>query len=87
MQISRQGAVTWEDRSIEVWLENAWEKPDKSMDANQAEFGCLWLANYVNDAENLLRDTTKEGRKVALLQQELSGETVSQKYAQTPVGA
>lgn len=57
------------------------------MDANQAEFGCLWLANYVNYAGNFLRDTTKEGRKVALLQQELSGETVSQKYAQTPVGA
>lgn len=87
MQISRQGTVTWEDRSIKVWLENAWEKPDKSVDANQAEFGCLWLANYITDAENLLRDTTKEGGKVSVLQQELSGETVSQKYAQTPVGA
>lgn len=48
------------------------------MDAHQAEFGCLWLASLVCDAENLLGDTTKEGRKVAVLQQELSQETLSE---------
>lgn len=41
MQISTQGAMTWEDQGTEAWIENAWEQLDKSKDAHQAEFGGL----------------------------------------------